>query len=238
MLETVATPLAFYRARLTRVALLSMSQTIRMWDIRRAGCLAIFDQYNSSSTASFTSRYTSPTPVTSASRALSSHAASVSHVQFTPVSALLLSLGTDSRLRLWNPFTCTNLLTHYSHITSRYRYARFDVSAGPGGVERVWVGSGKDVREVGVREGGAGRRLVGHFHRVNVVCCNDKWEEVYSAGVDHSVLVWGRRDEEGKAEREEGEEEAERVEEGVAVDDADAAFNAGADRDDWSDEER
>ena len=208
-----------------------------MWDIRRSGCLAIFDQYNSASSTSLTARYTSTTPwTTHSSRELSSHSASVSHVHFTPVSSLLLSLGTDSRLRLWNPFTCTNTLTHFSHVVNRYRYARFDVSAGVGGRERVWLGSGKDVREVGVREGGMGRRLVGHFDRVTVVCVNDRWDEAYSGGVDHSMLVWGRRKEEGTDEKEEGEL-VER--EGAELGDEDGEGGAGgADQDEWSDDER
>ena len=207
-----------------------------MWDIRRSGCLVVFDQWNASSTASLTSRYTSRPLNASASRDITSHSAAVCHVAFTPLSSLLLSLGTDSRLRLWNPFTCTNLLTHFS-VNNRYRYARFDVSRGMGGRERVWVGSGKDVREVEVKEGGAGRKLAGHFHRVNVVCVNDKWDEVYSGGVDHSLLVWGRKDE-GKAERGEGllGVEALQGQEGAAVDESEG-FTEGADRDEWSDEE-
>ena len=211
-----------------------------MWDIRRSGCLAVFDQYNSAATSqSFSSRYTSPSSWSA--RDVTSHAGTVSHVHFTPLSSLLLSLGTDSRLRLWNPFTCTNTLTHYSHLTSRYAYARFDVSGGWGGKERVWVGSGKEVREVGLREGGMGRRLVGHFDRVNVVSVNDRADEVYSAGVDHSVLVWARKDEEGKGDKEEGEVVAEEGKEGEDEGETDGDAGAvalRADQDEWSDDER
>ena len=48
-------------------------------------------------------------------------------------------------------------------------------------------------------------RHVAHFDRVNVVAVNQRWEEVYSAGVDHSVLVWQRQQSVDEQEVEEGE---------------------------------
>ena len=217
-------------------------QTIRMWDIRRSGCLAIFDQHNTrpsaataaSTSSSLSSRYSSPSPALSSShsmRDVTSHSASVSHLAFVPSSSLLLSLGADSRLRLWSPFTTVNTLTHYSRISSSYRYARFSVSSH----DRVWLGSGKEVLELGVHEGGAGRRHVGHFDRVNVCAVNERWDEVYSAGVDHGLLVWDRKDDRTRWEKEEGEEdERKEDEEGAAEHDSVLAV----DRDEWSDDER
>ena len=204
-------------------------QTVRLWDIRRSGCLLVFDQFNtavqdrqfntvvqdgqsqasSRAASSLSTRY-SAAPSLSSSRCVdaTSHSASVSHIAFTPSSCHLLSLGTDSRLRVWDPFSGRHLLVHFPHIQCRYRYSRFDVQqrmAGAGQLgERVWLGSGRDVRELPV-SGGSGVRHVAHFDRVNAVAVNNRWEEVYSAGLDHSILVWQRQHSKDEQEREDGE---------------------------------
>ena len=238
---------------------------MRLWDIRRSGCLLVFDQFNtatpssagkdgahsssspSSTSSSLSARYTKAPATAAASlsstsfrRDVTSHSASVAHIAFTPSSCLLLSLGTDSRLRVWDPFSGRHLLVHFPHLQCRYRYSRFDVqhTAGVGQQgERVWLGSGRDVREVPA-SGGAGMRHVGHFDRVNVVAVNSRWEEAYSAGVDHSILVWQRRRSADEQEREEGEvrQRVDGEDGGGQSSEADSGQQSAAsvDADDWS----
>jgi len=198
------------------LATASVDRTVRLWDIRRSGCLLLFDQFNtavkdnatlSSTSTSLAARYTAAPTSSLSRRDVTSHSASVSHITFTPSSCLLLSLGTDSRLRVWDPFSGRHLLVHFPHLQCRYRYSRFDVQqmAGVGQLgERVWVGSGRDVRELPL-SGGSGVRHVAHFDRVNVVAVNNRWDEVYSSGVDHSVLVWQKQIIADAAEQEDGE---------------------------------
>ena len=232
------------------VVCVRLAQTVRLWDIRRSGCLLLFDQFNtvssapgplSSSSSSLSARYTAaPTP-SSSRRDVTSHSASVSHVAFSPSSCLLLSLGTDSRLRVWDPFSGRHLLVHFPHLQCRYRYSRFDVqqSAGVGQLgERVWLGSGRDVRAVPV-SGGSGVRYVAHFDRVNVVAVNSRWDEVYSAGVDHSILVWQRQPSTDEAQQEEGELQHRTTQQqhGGGSAERDSRSAAAVDADDWSLEE-
>ena len=178
----------------------------------------MFDQFNtvvrdsphasSTSSSPLSARYTAAPSVASTSRRdVTSHSASVCHLAFTPSSCQLVSLGTDSRLRVWDPFSGRHLLVHFPHLQCRYRYSRFDVqhAAGVGQLgECIWLGSGRDVREVAIT-GGAGMRHVAHFDRVNVVATNSRWDEVYSAGADRSILTWQRQCTSDENEREDGE---------------------------------
>ena len=218
---------------------------MRLWDIRRSGCLLVFDQFYTATPAAVKSgpRTSSGYPVAAASlssstasvrRDVTSHSASVSHIAFTPSSCRLLSLGTDSRLRVWDAYSGRHLLVHFPQLQCRYRYSRFDVQQQMAGLgqqgERVWLGSGRDVRELPVT-GGSGSRHVAHFDRVNVVAVNGRWDEVYSAGVDHSILAWQRQHSRDDCEHEEGE-----VQQQLSIDEesANVSNDRVLDEDDWS----
>jgi len=113
----------------------SADGTVRLWDIRRAGCLMVFDQHNS--TDPVLAKPGDDTFLGSASTAvkrvqnISSHNGAVFHVQFTSDGLKVLSSGQDRVLRSWDSHSGLNTLVNFGSgnpALSELKVCRFAVS--------------------------------------------------------------------------------------------------------------
>ena len=171
-------------------------------DIRRSGCLAIFDQHNTRPSrcprprpppSSLSSRYSSPSPALSSShsmRDVTSHSASVSHLAFVPsLVPCSCPLGADSRLRplvsLHHSEHADSLLAHQQQLSLRALLRL--VSRPRGG----WAAARRCWSWACTRAGRAGRPRRSTSTASTSAPSTSAGDEVYSAGVDHGTAGLG-----------------------------------------------
>lgn len=158
----------------------SLDQTIRLWDIRKAGCLMTFDAHNRHASLA--------RPTAKTLEAVQSHKRGVCHVQFTRNGLQLISSGLDGRLVLWDVATGRNSLVHFPHTGNPslpYRFALSECG------EFVFSPDGADVAMCAVATGKLIRRLKGvHLRNVCCITTTTDTQEVFSAGHDASIVAW------------------------------------------------
>ena len=190
---------------------------LRVWDIRRAGALLNFDQYNQHA-AQLNRRY-ADLAEQKQKRDAAAHTGSLQCVRWLPSGRQLCTGGSDRALRLWDATSGRNELVHYQGAAQPHRINRFAISPD---ARTLFYPSARAVLAFRVADGQQGPPLQGgHLERVHAVAANDNTQEIYSAGADRHVLVWEPRpprapaaddpDEElERRERAEREEESQR----------------------------
>lgn len=197
---------------------------LRVWDIRRAGALLNFDQYNQHA-AHLNRRYADAAEQRQ-KRDAAAHTGTLQCVRWLANGRQLCSGGTDRALRLWDAGSGRNELVNYHGAAQPHRINRFALSSDG---RALFYPSGRGVLHFRVADGQQGRALQGgHLERVHAVAANDNTQEVYSAGADRHVLVWEPRPpahspgDDDLLEERERREEAEREAESVLQRDAEA----------------
>jgi DNA excision repair protein ERCC-8 len=113
----------------------SADGTIRIWDIRRAGCLMLLDQHNSVDAVlakpdqdTFLGHASAPVQRV---KHVSSHNGGVMHLQYSADGLRLLSSGQDRVLRSWDAQAGLNTLVNFgpgNSALSELKFCRFALS--------------------------------------------------------------------------------------------------------------
>lgn len=136
-----------------------------LWDVRSAGGPLYNLDWNGAGTA---------------------HSGLINALAFTPDGLHLLTLGFDLQLRLWESDRGRPLLVNFGRVRSKaLRHLQLAVGSGT-----VYIPSKGWVRVLDLWTGETKGDLSGHFNRVNCCVFREVYQELYSGGSDHNVLVW------------------------------------------------
>eukprot|EP00898_Chlorokybus_atmophyticus_P007079 jgi/Chlat1/7372/Chrsp6S07413 len=148
------------------------------------------------------------------------HDGAITAIATTPEGQRLLSMGTDSRARLWDVETGSHYIVHYPNTRSRASKGSQMAVSSDGRVACMPGGTTVGIYDVATGE--ELTRLRGHLEEVSCCCFQLNDTELYTTGNDRQILVW-----------------APPIPTGILEDVlADAGENAARDVDTWSDNER
>lgn len=165
----------------------SDDRTVRLWDIRRPGCLSVFDQHNIVD-PQMNKKYVNPADRVK-SKLVESHSSAVTCIQFSSDGVNLMSSGLDGRLRCWDVLGGRNTLVNFSTVRNRSRRAKFSLA--PSG-DLVFYPVGRRVYMLDTSTGKQLKVLSGaHFDDVLCVVCHPTEQLIFSAGCDTSIMAWG-----------------------------------------------
>ncbi|KAF9323433.1 DNA excision repair protein ERCC-8 [Podila minutissima] len=160
----------------------STDSTVRLWDIRKSSaCLCSLDFHNSNSP-----------PLAETNVA---HSRTVNGLSFTPDGLYLITTGHDDKMRLWNLHNGQNTLTNYGTMI-RNQYVNTLTPL----ISPLYSGSSysvfhpSDDRTIlmfDLQSGTLVKRMRGAYGRCTALAWRPRTEEIYSAGNDHDILVWG-----------------------------------------------
>lgn len=146
---------------------------ILFWDVRSSSsCLKSLDQYNGKSNTG------------------TAHSGYVNGLKFTEDGLLLLSLGTDNRLRLWETLNGHHQMINYGRIKNDVkRHLEFAITSNckP---PLAYVPCEGHVYVIEVYSGRIIRILHGHFNIVNCSYYRQSNQELYTGGKDRNILMW------------------------------------------------
>lgn len=159
---------------------------VRVWDVRRAGTLAVLDMHRTAKGA----------PVVPSSQHAKSHEGGVISVIPTPDGLYWASLGDDGSLRLWDAVNYRHLLVNYAYeggIYDRRRDVRFKprrLAVSDDGTT-LFVPLGLSVHSMDVASGKQVAHLYsGHYDSVYACAWNSYTSELYSSSADQAIVVW------------------------------------------------
>lgn len=146
---------------------------IFFWDIRSGNsCLKRLDQYNANTDAG------------------TAHSGFVNGLQFTNDGLLLVSLGTDNRLRLWETLNGHNQMINYGKVKNdAKKNIQFSISNNSK-PPLIYVPSDSNIHILELFSGDRIGMLFGHFNSINCCLYRDVYQELYSGGNDRNILTW------------------------------------------------
>lgn len=156
--------------------------TIRVWDIRRAGAMMIFDQYNNIN-PKINRKYLNHEDERR-TKLVQSHNGPVNKVKFSPDGLFLLSAGNDRRLRKWDVMTGKNTLINYANTL---KCDDFSVSC-----DGKYIFYPNDL-VIDVYEMESGRKLKalrGHYDDILALSAHSHKPLLFSGGRDQTILCW------------------------------------------------
>ncbi|XP_063901483.1 DNA excision repair protein ERCC-8-like isoform X5 [Zophobas morio] len=126
----------------------------------------------------------------------SAHAGVVTGLCFTPDGFELLSIGSDSKLKVWNYYLGTNKLINFPGIRAR-RARTLAVSLT---IPRplVYVPCHSTIKVYEIHTGELVHVLRGHYETVNALAFHPYLPELYSGGADGKILAWTPTSDEGR----------------------------------------
>ncbi|KAL0086049.1 WD40-repeat-containing domain protein [Phycomyces blakesleeanus] len=152
--------------------------TIRVWDIRKASaCLGSLDNENAEFTKIETNR---------------AHQKAVNGLVLTLDGSSLVSLGLDERIKRWSTYDHRHSRTHYAgsgvrnHVRHNCGLAVSDTDVWP---PLVYVPNQDHIAVFDVNRGNRVQKLCGMYGRPT--CVDVEGLDVYAAGVEAEILVWG-----------------------------------------------
>lgn len=146
---------------------------ILLWDVRSGhSCLRILDQHNSNN------------------KSATAHCGYVNGLRFAENGLLLLSFGTDNRLRLWETFNGNNQMINYGKVKNDVKkHVEFATSCNSK-PSLAFVPSEGNIYVLELFTGRLINVLHGHFNSVNCCFYREMYQELYSGGNDRNVLMW------------------------------------------------
>ncbi|GMH38513.1 hypothetical protein BSKO_06397 [Bryopsis sp. KO-2023] len=167
-----------------------MDGQLRLWDIRRSGCMRTFDQhYTRVDKSQENDQHRDSRIPREPNKPTTGHDGHVTAVKPTPNGLCWISAATDSRVRLWDAVNHTNMLVNYSGTYNRSMKARqLAVSSDS---ELIFHPSGSVVQVFDLSTGETFDNLRGHMDTINCCLFNPSMHELYSGSNDGNILVWG-----------------------------------------------
>ncbi|XP_061115794.1 DNA excision repair protein ERCC-8 isoform X1 [Conger conger] len=161
------------------LATASADSMVRLWDVRKAaGSIFTLDQHNGEKSKA------------SSEAVNTAHNGRVNGMCFTPDGLLLLTTGTDDRMRLWNSATGENTLVNYGKVENDSRKGlQVAVSRGCS-TDFAFVPCGSSVEMYALHTGERVSTLRGHYNNVNCCVFHPDYQELYSGGKDCNLLAW------------------------------------------------
>jgi DNA excision repair protein ERCC-8 len=157
------------------VASASEDLTVRLWDIRRSGCLYIFDQ--------FKTRLKKET-----SRDPTSHHEAINSLLWSQDGRYLYSSGKDQKVNKWDVHTQENILTTFPDIKNTHLKNIQMALSNDGTV--LYHPNDQEIGMYNTDNGMKIKTLSGHYGAVNSLSYHPKLEELYSTANDYQVLIW------------------------------------------------
>lgn len=150
-----------------------IDQCIYLWDIRASNsCLKALDQSNRNDNKG------------------TAHSGYVNGLKFTEDGYLLVSVGTDNKIRLWETLSGSNKKKDYIEIKNdvkkNIQFAISDNTKSP----ILYVPSEGNIFVINMYSGSLINVLNGHFHLVNCCFYRNTFQELYSGGNDRNILLW------------------------------------------------
>lgn len=161
----------------------SRDGTIRMWDIRRAGTVFVYDRTQfEAKQSNYQKLHQAPTTTAR------SHTKAITDIIFTPCGKYLLSCGMDHKLRLWDAdlghckpvgfnFTCPDK-------DFRPKLAVSNNSA------IVYITSKRSIFAYEIQSGIRVNKLKGHYSDINCLTFHPILPQLYSGSADKNIIVW------------------------------------------------
>jgi DNA excision repair protein ERCC-8 len=159
----------------------SSDGSIRMWDVRRSGCLGSLDPYGPSS----------PEPPGLPPKERFAHSSAITAVTFTPDGRHVVSTSQDGTLRMWDLLDSASLvhLPIPDHRGNPHTGCS-QLSISPSG-HHAYVPSDREVVVFSLVDGTAVGRLQGHFDIINATALQPNTQTLYTGAMDRSILAWG-----------------------------------------------
>eukprot|EP00667_Euglena_gracilis_P011804 EG_transcript_12069 len=154
--------------------------SIRMWDVRRSGCLGTLDPTQAAS----------PEPPGAAPQRRKAHSAAVTSVIFTRDGRHIVSAGQDGVLRMWDTLDGAALVDVPFELfkgSARFGSSQMSVS---GSDRFLYVPSDRNVLVYSLQDGRVVATLEGHFDAVHTTACHPGQRLLVSGGGDGTILVW------------------------------------------------
>lgn len=157
----------------------SVDNKVILWDIRSArGKLKSLDQHNGDSGSA------------SSQAVNTAHSGAVNSIKFNEQGNMLVSYGTDNRIRVWDAKTGSNTMVNFGKVYNDVkRNVKMDVSTNTSD-ELIFVPSETDVVVFELHTGMRVNTLLGHFNSANCCAYNTLTQELYSGGNDRNILLW------------------------------------------------
>lgn len=146
-----------------------LDKAIYLWDVRSSNsCLKAF-QDDSKETA---------------------HSGYVNGLKFTSDGLFLVSMGTDSKIKLWNTLSGRKIKIDYGEIKNDVKkHIQFAISNNSKPC-LLYIPSEGNIFVIEIASGKLVNILNGHFHSINCCFYRETYQELYSGGNDRNVLLW------------------------------------------------
>jgi len=167
----------------------SADKTIRLWDIRRAGCLLSLDQHNSQT--GFESNRTlrqKNVGGKGAPPSVTAHDDAITSLQWAPDGLFLYSSGKDNKIHMWNADNGKNTLVNFGGARNAAEKANQMAISSDGSV--LYHPNGFDILALEAQTGRKLGLLRGHMDKVNCCVFHPFSQELYSGGSDRQLLYW------------------------------------------------
>jgi DNA excision repair protein ERCC-8 len=159
---------------------------IRLWDIRRGGCLASLNQHSAPDTSVFIDNQVSIT--NGRQWTAKAHDGSVTSICWTPDGRSLMSAGTDNALRCWDMMSATKQLTNFGTVRNNAKTHLQMAISSDGSV--VYCPQANNILSFDIGSGRMFAKLSGHFDRVHCCVSHPLTQELYSGSADGQLMVW------------------------------------------------
>lgn len=149
-----------------------------LWDIRTSkGCLMKFDQHNGEGSAN-------------TKDSITAHDGHVNGLHFTTDGLLLVTLGTDEHIHLWDTATGKNTLVNYGKINNQSRRSVKIAISHDASPDVIFIPEDSDINIYEISSGTKIDVLRGHYNQVTCCKFQRQFQELYSGGNDRNILIW------------------------------------------------
>jgi len=168
----------------------SEDKTIRLWDMRKAGCLMALNMNGDPQTNFQNKKFqlNSREVISGTAPVCSAHDGVVNGLAFTPDGLFLLSSGTDNRLRCWNTADGRNTLTTYPSVMNRVKTGMQMAMSTDNRI--VYHPNGNVIHAYNIQTGDLVKQYKAHFERVNACTVQPVTQELFSGSNDRQILCW------------------------------------------------
>ncbi|KAL9648455.1 hypothetical protein ABK040_014075 [Willaertia magna] len=177
------------------IATASDDQSIRLWDIRKAGylfCLDMYSTFRNISKQNIQSKKFSTKKIYASSKVPIAHHQSIKSILFSFDGHYLYSSGNDNELRKWNIYTCQNTLIHFPDIINTHTKSCQLLQHIYLNDEIIFHASNNKIQMFNGKNGSLIKELNNNIHygNINTLCYQRNYYQLFSGGDDNNIIVW------------------------------------------------